>query len=227
MPRSRPTALTSCAPAPAAHKSSRQSPHQRSSCAPRTRRADQILRFKKELTFVVTTGRHADTALWYQRVAAAAASHDGTAAGGKTPWAANASGAGGNGSSGGGTGSGAGAGSGTEEAGGGSGSGGGGPEGAASFLAAALEGSTNSSRLDAKLAVRAPPCLCPACCACCSRLAWECWWVASLRFRGDVSGCCWPARLSCPLGCQLLDAIPCRCGARCGGRCCQLTGCGL
>ena len=28
-------------------------------------RAHQILRFKKELAFLVTTGRHADTALWW------------------------------------------------------------------------------------------------------------------------------------------------------------------
>ena len=121
--------------------------------APRPPRcsADQILRFHKELSFLVTTGRHADTALWYQRLAAAAAQAQQAeaalaAAGGH---AGNASSAG--------AAAGEAAAAGVAEVawlapaaappppvGG---------EGAAGFLAAALEGSSNSSRLDAKLAV--------------------------------------------------------------------------
>ncbi|KAL4437436.1 hypothetical protein ABPG75_004575 [Micractinium tetrahymenae] len=111
-----------------------------------SQRADQILRFKKELAFVMTTGRHADTMLWYQRAAAAAAaSQEGGIAGSETPWAANASEEGNNRSSG----SGGAAGPAGDEA----GSSSRGSEGTAGFLAAALEGSSNSSRLDAKLAV--------------------------------------------------------------------------
>ncbi|KAL4421914.1 hypothetical protein ABPG77_005198 [Micractinium sp. CCAP 211/92] len=117
-----------------------------------SQRADQILRFKQELAFVVNTGRHADTALWYQRVAAAAAaSHDGVDAGGKTPWAANSSGAGDSAGSRSSDSGGAAAGKAAHEP--SSGGDEGGSQGAAGFLAAALEGSTNSSRLDAKLAV--------------------------------------------------------------------------
>ncbi len=105
---------------------------------------------------MVNTGRHADTALWYQRVAAAAAaSHDGVDAGGKTPWAANSSGAGDSTSIGSDGSGGAALGKAADEPSSGSE---GGSEGAAGFLAAALEGSTNSSRLDAKLAVRALLC---------------------------------------------------------------------
>lgn len=121
-------------------------------------RADQILRFRRELAFLVSTGRHADTALWYQRVAAAAAAAatqeetGGTAGvGGGAGWAANAS---------------QGPEEGQQEA---AGQGGGrsgelGAEGGPGFLAEALEGSSNSSRLDAKLAVSE---------------------------RGYVWGCCW------------------------------------
>lgn len=118
-------------------------------------RADQILRFRKELAFLVTTGRHADTALWYQRLAAASA---------HTEHAADSS-----------SGSGGSSGSSTSSGGNASGeastqgapapappsptpafglsSGGRGGDAAAGFLAAVLEGSSNSSRLDAKLAV--------------------------------------------------------------------------
>ncbi|PSC68550.1 E3 ubiquitin-ligase synoviolin [Micractinium conductrix] len=108
-------------------------------------RADQILRFRRELSFVVTAGRRADNALWYQRVAAAAAaaSSEDDSGGG-----ADAGGGGSEGddslslSS-----------SGEVEVSGGGSGGGGGDGGAAGFLAAALEGSSNSSRLEAKLAV--------------------------------------------------------------------------
>lgn len=140
-------------------------------CCDRTCRADQILRFKQELAFVVNTGRHADTALWYQRVAAAAAaSHDGVDAGGKTPWAANSSGAGGSSGSRSSGSGGAAAGKAADEP--NSGGDEGGSQGAAGFLAAALEGSTNSSRLDAKLAVR--PFLALPLAKYCFDVAWGC-----------------------------------------------------
>ncbi|PRW60537.1 hypothetical protein C2E21_1293 [Chlorella sorokiniana] len=123
-------------------------------------RADQILRFKKELSFLVSTGRHADTALWYQRLAAASA---------QTEHPADSSSSSGGISSGGGGSS--------INSNGGNASDSGSPEipapapppvtapafgmtrsgrggdGAAGFLAAVLESSSNSSRLDAKLAV--------------------------------------------------------------------------
>ncbi|EFN60184.1 hypothetical protein CHLNCDRAFT_133698 [Chlorella variabilis] len=133
-----------------------------------SKRADQILRFSKELSFLVTTGRHADTALWYQRVAAAAAAaaatqppqqeHAEGVAAGQLPWVAAAAG---NQSSDAKDAEGAAAPapapaaapSGSVSGYGGGDGGGGGAEGAAGYLAAALEGSSNSSRLDAKLAV--------------------------------------------------------------------------
>ncbi|KAL4855121.1 hypothetical protein ACK3TF_004343 [Chlorella vulgaris] len=120
-------------------------------------RADRLLRFSKELSFLVTTGRQADTALWYQRLTAAAsaaaqqqAASNGGPAAAKLPWAAtflfgkvnnttaegmvNVA----------------------QPAAGDQGAGSGGISGVAggaAFLAAALEGSSNSSRLDAKLAL--------------------------------------------------------------------------
>lgn len=106
----------------------------------------------------MATGRHADTTLWYQRVAAAAAaaaSQDEGGTSGGTPWSegGNHSGEeGGRNSEEGGGGSRGAAAGGYSEGGGYQGREAG-PEGAAGFLAAALEGSSNSSRLDAKLAV--------------------------------------------------------------------------
>ena len=95
-----------------------------------------MLRFSKELAFLVATGRHADTALWYQRMAAATAAQQAQEA--QEAASAEADGGGGNATS-------------SEAppaAWPGAAAGGG-----AGFLAAALEGSSNSSRLDAKLAV--------------------------------------------------------------------------
>lgn len=108
---------------------------------PLSRSADQILRYQKELAFIVATGRQADTALWYQRLASATQQADWAAAGGD--------GGGGNAT--------ASEAEGLEDMGGGYGNGGVAEQGAAGFLAAALEGSSNSSRLDAKLAVSGEP----------------------------------------------------------------------
>ncbi len=111
----------------------------------------------------MTTGRHADTALWYQRLAAASAHTEHSAdsrsgSGGGTGSSSSASGS----TSSGGNASGEASAQGARApapappsptpAFGLSSSGRGG-DAAAGFLAAVLEGSSNSSRLDAKLAV--------------------------------------------------------------------------
>jgi hypothetical protein len=120
-------------------------------------RADRLLRFSKELSFLVTTGRQADTALWYQRLTAAAsaaaqqqAASNGGPAAAKLPWAATFLFGKVNNTTAESTVDVAQPAAGDQGAGRGSISG---VAGGAAFLAAALEGSSNSSRLDAKLAV--------------------------------------------------------------------------
>ncbi|KAI3429895.1 hypothetical protein D9Q98_010206 [Chlorella vulgaris] len=120
-------------------------------------RADRLLRFSKELSFLVTTGRQADTALWYQRLTAAAsaaaqqqAASNGGPAAAKLPWAATFLFGKVNNTTAESTVDVAQPAAGDQGAGRGSISG---VAGGAAFLAAALEGSSNSSRLDAKLAL--------------------------------------------------------------------------
>jgi hypothetical protein len=117
-------------------------------------RAEQLLRLRKELSFIVIAGWHADTALWHQQTAATP--HAQRQAQGQQRQEQNQGEQGGetlqvSGNS-------------SNDAAtqpskaaqlGGTSSGGaaGRTESAAGFLAAALEGSSNSSRLEAKLAV--------------------------------------------------------------------------
>ena len=125
-------------------------------------RAEQVLHLRKEISFLVIAGWHADTALWHEQTTASThAQHQAQEHGqeeeeeqhgGEAPQVLGNTSSGGNvtqpteaarlGTSSSGSSDGGGTSGGTS-----------GAESAAGFLAAALEGSSNSSRLEAKLAV--------------------------------------------------------------------------